>query len=567
MVPRRYAGYRLAGLPLENITRKVKEAAAVMQENATPLPDYNELITVPGTDSQVHMAAVPDSGISLNLDDVVQGNPNEIQKIINAKPPGVLTLAWGVEGSNNLDDKQRFAAARIAQKEFKRIFKDIPNGTIVRNSPVGGLNKDYTRADAYMTQGMGPLQRDGQQYAIINNGVMEPVSPFTPLQDHAEHLIQRSKAGGQLDIANAIEEELAYRKDTESGIGAEARPDYEDEEYYEDLPDDPPSRPYTLEAKDVAEGVLTERAARAEHAGNDVRGRAGLSGSNRAHLPEIAQREDAKAYLDGINRYGYQVYTGVPDATPDQISEFRDVQARYAGQSSALRSLSDQVEQVYQRPSPPILSINDWGTILQDRRMTRPNDEYRSDLTEDDRRTLLRDRVGGVFTGVTGTGDRPSDPAWMRQHAGQRVFTDQRNRYSGGAWVNQNEPNSPQMVQDMRAYQLIGEQANPYLEGPMNEYQTNRASTNPDIPMAVQINPRGSHTPSDFFGHTIQTSDTTPRHIGPRVPPVQSRDFPPPAPRRPRQEISAVDAIRNELGLRGRSPSGALIPDTDDIPF
>ena len=561
MVPRRYAGYKLAGLPLENITRKVKEAAAVLQENATPLPKYTEIRTIPGTASKVYMEAVPASGY-LNTDSVIEGNPNEIQKIINAKPPGVLTLAWDVEGDGNLSDKQRFAAARIAQKEFKTIFNDVPNGTIVQNSPIGGLEGDYTRADAYMTQGMGPLQRDGQQYAIINNGVMEPVSPFTPLQEHAEHLAKRSKTGGQLDISNAIEEELAYRRDTETKL------DYEEEP--QDYNDDPGPTiiPYDLEFKDNVERSLTEDAARADHSGRHQMSERGRSG--RPYLPEIAQRNEAKRLLRGQTGNEYLEISGIPDPTPDQIGEFRDEQARYAGRSSALRSLSDQVEQVYQRPSPPILSINDWGTILQDRRMTRSGDEYRRNLTEDDRRTLLRDRVGGIFTGVTGTGDEPSSPTWMRQQAGQRLFTDQRSRYIGGPWVNQNEPNSPQMIQDMRAYQLIGEQANPYLEGPMREYHTNRASTNPDIPMAVQINPLDSHTPSEFFGYVTRTPDTTPRLIGPRVPPIQSREFPPPPPRRQPLDWNAVDlvdSIRDELGLRRRSQQGATIPDTDDIPF
>ena len=289
-------------------------------------------------------------------------------------------------------------------------------------------------------------------------------------------------------------------------------------------------------------------------------------------LPEIRQREEAKAFLRGRHDANeYIEIAGMPDPTPDQISEFRDEQVRHARQPNPLRDLSDQVEQVYQRPSPPVLSINDSGIILQDRRMTRRDDVYRGNLTENGRRDLLRHRAGSMFTGEQ-SGDRLSDPVWMREHAGRDVFTDQRGRHRRGP-SESNRPNSPQMVEDMRAYQLLAEQADQYLEGPMSERTINRASTNPDIPQAVQMNPTRPHTQSEFFGNPMRTPDTSPPLIGPRVPPIQSREFPTSTPvtvRRPerptapgRTELSAVDAIRNELGLRR---SNGLVPE-DDIPF
>ena len=216
MVPRRYAGYKLAGLPLENVNAKVIEAVDVLKANRTPMPLYQEELPIPGYDASVSMSAAGSGSSTLesarntNYGNVL-GNSAELQKIINAKPPGVFTLGWGVNNKRELDDKGRFLAARTAQKEFKKIFADMPNGTIVKNAPVGGTRGDYTRADAYMTQGMGPLQEDGVQYAVMNNGQMEPISPFVPMTDHARHLADRAERGGQQEIADYIRLELNRR--------------------------------------------------------------------------------------------------------------------------------------------------------------------------------------------------------------------------------------------------------------------------------------------------------------------------------------------------------------------
>ena len=586
MIPRRFAGYRLAGLPLENVSGKVKEAADVLKNNYTQMPTYEESIDIPGTEARVVMNAWPNGGINLRTDSNIAGNPGEVQKIIDAKPPGVLTLGWGLEGDRfGLNDKQRFKAARIAQKEFKRIFADIPNGTIVQNAPIGGMSGNYTRADAYMSQGMGPLQHDGQQYAIMNNGEMTPVSPFTPLEGHAEHLSRRSSAGGQVDIANLIQDELASRRDRQA-YG------------YEDSP--PPSSRYVdenginyvgpTEFKDFTVREMTEDAYRSEHMGGGESYPLPANHEDRVvrderripHLPEIAQRNVAKDAIQGISQSEYlQLNNRDPfdnspafNVTPQEIGEFRDEQTRFASQPSYLRDMSDIVEGVYNRPSPPVLSIDDAGRVLQDRRRPRTRDLANADLnlTEDDRRTIMRNRVGGMFTGGrAGVSMADSDPNDLRST--RSGFSDHRS--------DRARPNSPALVEDMRTYQAIAARVDPYLRGPRTESDANRASTNPDIAMAVQLDP--SRTPLiNITGRHSRTPDPNNRVAGPRVPPVESREFPAPRPRGNRVRTtnpseglmmdeppapSAVDAIRDELGLRRRSSNGSLVPETNDIPF
>ena len=582
MIPRRFAGYRLAGLPLENVSGKVKEAADVLNSNYTQLPTYEESIDIPGTQARVVMNAWPNGRMNLKTNSDVVGNSGEVQKIIDAQPPGVLTLGWGLEGDGSLNDKQKFRAARIAQKEFKRIFADIPNGTIVQNAPIGGMNGDYTRADAYMSQGMGPLQHDGQQYAIMNNGVMNPVSPFTPLEGHAEHLSRRSSAGGQTDIANLIQDELASRRDRQAYGYEDSSPSrYVPGPEY-DGDEDGVTRVGPTEFKDFAVREMTEDAYRSEFLGG---GRGALGGPRPAnhedrvvrderrtpYLPEIAQRHVAKNAIQGISQSEYlqlrdrDSFDNSPafNVTPQEIGEFRDEQTRFASQPSYLREMSDAVERVYNRPSPPVLSIDDAGRVLQDRRRPRTRDMANTDLnlTEDDRRTIMRNRVGGMFTGGV-----DSDPTDLR--TARSGFSDQRN-YSGRWPSNPRQPNSPALVEDMRSYQAIAARVDPYLRGPRSESEANRASTNPDIAMAVQLDPNRTLS-SNITGHS-DSSDPNTRIAGPRVPPVESREFPAPTPvpsrSERRQSISAVNAIRDELGLRRRLSNGSLAPETDDVPF
>ena len=239
---RRFAGYRLAALPTEDISDKLREAAAVLEANATPMPDYIDQVPVKDSIFDVHMHAFPATGFADEPGRNI-GNPGEIQRVINAQPPGGLELGWGpglnidramrqqgidpdipsAETEQFLEDLnegrtyepkgdvERFRIARAAQQKFKNILEDIPDGTIVYNAPVGALNEDFTRADAYMHQGFGPVQADGSQFGLMKGGQIEPLSPFQVMLSHAEHLATRARAANQPEIADAISAEIANR--------------------------------------------------------------------------------------------------------------------------------------------------------------------------------------------------------------------------------------------------------------------------------------------------------------------------------------------------------------------
>ena len=574
MVPRRYAGYRLAGLPLENVNAKVSEAADVLKANATPLPTYKENIPVPNyKNANVSMGAHR-SSISLSNNKTVLGNAEEIQKMINAKPPGVLTLGWNVNNTSELDDKGRFAAARIAQKEFKRIFNDIPDGTIVKNSPIGGTSGDYTRADAYMTQGMGPLQSDGQQYGIMKNGQMEPLSPFIPMTEHAHHLADRAERGGQQEIADFIRLELGrrYKKDNplpkrirKAGQNLKAklkgqntvnsqqqmRDEYDDqmdydEPYYDD--DDYTERNYysnikpeTTRVRDRDRAITRNISAPVRDSGPEVdfNTRNRIAGDP-IYVPEIQLRNynkdqirrDMSRYSPGNEQVNTTLepgstsealysaaYPNVYIPTAQDINQVRQLQSELAMIPGGARRALDQIEAVRPRAAPPTLTIGDNGTIYGDRPFGRARSEYNVPTLDSWDSDIVRPSPNFV----------PNDTQ-MRDVARADVargYTDTRPMDE----YNFRDPNdvrrasttylqnSPEMINEMRQYQTI---LNPVQQ--RSDYalqdQNARVSSNPDI-IALD---RSGNTNTDL-----------------------------------------VSAIRGELGLRRNYNS--LIPDTDDIPF
>ena len=576
MVPRRYAGYRLAGLPLENVNAKVKEAGDVLKANRTPMPTYEEEVRIPGYDASVFMGADSSGGTTIengrNRDyKNVRGNSAELQKLIDAKPPGIFTLGWGVNNKSELDDKGRFLAARTAQKEFKRIFADMPNGTIVKNAPVGGTRGDYTRADAYMTQGMGPLQEDGVQYAVMNNGQMEPISPFVSMTDHARHLADRAERGGQQDIAKFIRLELDKRHKQDntipkrirkagekiqgkikSKLNKKSRNQFNNDEYYDDYDDGEYDDPFRIKTESDRVNqrddiIRAEISYPVRDSGPEVPyGARARIHSNPVHVPEIQLRDYNKQSIardnrrwgtEGIERVNTNLepgsiseslyrdaYPNVYIPTAQDINEIRSLQASLAMIPGGARRTLDNIEAVRPRAAPPTLTVGDDGTIYGDRPFGRARSVYTVPTLDSWDSDIVRPSPNFVP-------DYNQIRDIARADAG-RGYTDA--VHSRQSDYNFRDPT--QIRESMQTNSFVP--SNPELTNEIRQYQTILNSAQQRSPTRVSMDARRRSSNPDITSLTV-----------------------------PDPEPSAVDAIRDELGLRRRLSNGSLAPETDDVPF
>lgn len=256
---RRFAGMKLAGQPVQNISQQLNDAVAKLNQvnvNETrgfPTQGFNESISVPGTDARVEIRASRTGLPNVSFDPsetTIIGNPDQIRLIAEKNKGDVFSLAWSVDGSYNGESPRnespderikRVRIARAADRGFDKAIKGLPEGSLVENSPVGAGQGDFSRADIYMQKGFGPLQNDGLQYGLVENGKIRPVSPFVVNEEHAQHLAARAEKGGNPQLSAAIQGEIKRRKDLKiDDVYSDKRPDYDDDYGYDDYDEGPP---------------------------------------------------------------------------------------------------------------------------------------------------------------------------------------------------------------------------------------------------------------------------------------------------------------------------------------
>jgi hypothetical protein len=225
---RRFAGMELAGLPVENVSVQLNDALNKLkdvQSNPGQKGHYgfNKQITVPGSDADINISAQRaelSSGL-MGTNQTIYGNPEQIKLIADKNKGDIYSLAWSVDGSYGSDPtwnetksirNERVKIARAADRGFNEAIKGLPEGSLVENSPVGASHGDFSRADIYMQKGFGPVQSDGVQYGLVEQGKIRPLSPLSVNQMHAEHLASRADRVGNKKLSSAISQELERRK-------------------------------------------------------------------------------------------------------------------------------------------------------------------------------------------------------------------------------------------------------------------------------------------------------------------------------------------------------------------
>ena len=95
------------------------------------------------------------------------------------KPKGLpyMSILFTVNGSfdpPNATDRQKMRIMSGIRRALKEEFAKLPDGLIVHNSPIGGATGK--RASIYARAGFGPVDKDGDQWGIIKNGKVNPLT-------------------------------------------------------------------------------------------------------------------------------------------------------------------------------------------------------------------------------------------------------------------------------------------------------------------------------------------------------------------------------------------------------
>ena len=359
---RRFAGYKLAALPIEDISKELEDALkALTYGPKRNLPGFNNDYKVPNSPASVGLNASPQDFRQWNSNEgeKVYGNKSEIQKIVDANSPGMYTLAWGTSGVNNSDKGLKVRVAREADRRWREMIKELPEGAVVRNSPVGVSSGDYSRADLYARRGFGPVMADGQQFGLIHNGQIEPLAPFSTDTQYAQHLSERSIAAGESDIANSITSEIQRRKDqkitNEYGyIDNKTFNGLEDYRDYEDYPDwDVDGNEYaapdpvTLDREGFFNAVVNDNGWT-----NESRPPAGVIGERGMALLNDPTIDPSELELTGYS-LGFEPTSGDVQAIRDmQVDSLRDDRRNYP---------IDAFNDIIPRPLPQMISESDLG--------------------------------------------------------------------------------------------------------------------------------------------------------------------------------------------------------------
>lgn len=454
---RRLAGYRLAAVPIEDVSEQLRNAYDALTQRRGPtsrqVPGHlGGSFKVPGTGGAEVDLSARHTGASLpyvDEKDIIYGNPEQLQPILDPNTPGEYNLVWSVRGGpNDLSREQQVRIAREAARRWPSVIKQIPEGSIVSNSPVGAMSGDYERADLYTRFGFGPVQEDGQQFGVVRGGVIQPLSPFVAQKGHSSHLADRLAASGDLSLRDAISAELTRRKDT--GIDerlAEAQGlrysaddgdngYFEDYLYSDDYYEQPPVTRTELKER------ITEAVAPVSNEYDRDYGRI-------TSIPEIEARQAARAGLAYAPEGSYE-------PTGADIGALRDFQVQQLQNPSNPRDVVDFINDRYPRPLPSQITVDD---LQQGGSRRRSSLLYGDDTPavqlqgvppeqrSQEAANILRDRLSSFATGYE------SDPSVLRNHLKQGMVS--RTSNPTGLGVIAQENFSTQDLENFRTLQAL----------------------------------------------------------------------------------------------------------------
>ena len=449
---KRFAGARLGSTPIEDVTDQIKQTLEKL-EVAKGVQGFNRTVKVPGTEETVHISADP-TYLGINLSDgaKVLGNASQIKKLQEAGAPGVVTLQWNTSANSGSSDGTKLRVGRAAERAFRDALKELPEGLIVTNSPVGAMSGDYERADLYARRGFGPVQTDGAQYGIIHNGQIEPLSPFIADENHLRHLADRAYEAGDLEtndlVRRALNQRRAENLDQQMKAASESKGygSYSDDDYqydYNDYDDYDQPRPITRD--DIKQSI--EYAIAPES--NTFSGNYG----NVTVIPEIEARR-------GYQRNTQYAPEGSYEPTPDDVEEFRALQIGQLNTPSRARDVIDFINSASPRPTPQPVTVESLAASRQsdDRRSRRFDDRSELRSGPDGERlqlsiNRLRDRLGEFSEGYD------SDPAVLRDQLKRDLITRRTN--PDGLGVVAQELYSTQDLENFRTLQMLQSQAFP----------------------------------------------------------------------------------------------------------
>lgn len=477
---RRLAGYRLAAVPIDDVSEQLRTAYDALTQRQSPsasaatAPGFlGGTFKVPGTGGvQVDLSArKTDRAVPFVGDeDVVFGNAEQLQPMLDPSSPGEYNLVWNVMGGRGeLSRPQQVRVAREAARQWPEIIKQIPEGAIVSNSPVGALHGDYERADLYTRYGFGPVQEDGQQFGVVRGGHIEPLSPFIADKGHAQHLAQRLAATGDTSLQDAIAAELTRRKETgiedrlaEAQARGQYNPAYDDDyDYYDD---DGYYEEPLLTREDLKRQIISSVEPETNQFSNSF--------GSITSIPEIEARRTAESQLQYAPNGSYE-------PTGTDIEALRQFQIQQLQHPTHSRDVVDFINSVSPRPLPQRIGVEDLANTRPDFRIGdrfgrghTTFTEYIQQLPPEQRRdavaTALRDRLSAHSQGYD------SDPSVLRNEAKRALVS--RSTNPTGLGVIAQENFSADDIENFRELQRLQQLAFP-VEAPL---RTPPPTLNPD---------------------------------------------------------------------------------------
>ena len=150
---RRLAGYRLAAVPIEDVSEQLRTAYDTLTQRRSEyaerefLDPFVQLTRpVPGTGgAKIDLMAThrPGNVPFIGDDEVVFGNSQQLSQMLKPDSPGEYNLVWNVlGGSGDLSRAQQVRIAREAARGWPEVIAELPEGAVVTNSPVGAMSGD-----------------------------------------------------------------------------------------------------------------------------------------------------------------------------------------------------------------------------------------------------------------------------------------------------------------------------------------------------------------------------------------------------------------------------------------
>lgn len=442
MAKLRFAGARLAAAPVEDVTEDLKIALEALNKSRQNVPGFSREVDVPGTDARVYLNASADylPQMPTDVDGVkVLGNKQQVQLLKDLDSPGVVSLAWSSSGDRDASPGTKLRIGRAAERGWKDALKELPENTIVTNTPIGASSGDFERADLYTRKGFGPVQTDGTQYGIVRAGKIEPLSPFVPDEAHLRHLADRAYEAGDMETNDLVRRALNDRRRSNidqqlEEAAVSKRGNYDDRYDYDDYDDDY-YEPPPLTRQDQKQAV--EEYLAGGYSGN------GDLGQGRP--PEIELRDQVGNRYRGGSPQDYQ-------PTPQDIELFRQQQVAAMEIPSGARDQIDVINNYSPRPVPQPITVSDLESERSSwRPRIRPFDEIDSSSMEG-RRLQMIDAVRASQSGVSAVG-YDHDPSVIRDRLKRAAVMQQTNPEPGALGVIRQEFYGPEDVQALRNWQ------------------------------------------------------------------------------------------------------------------